>query len=130
MARGDIDRDSYEWQALGLPLPRLSEAHRQHIRRAGALAERPVTTEGAARIWRRIGEEDGAAIDFRFCPTCGCVLCWRGLRLNPDGRRRIAVNIRLADPEAVAELPIDHFDGLDTFDDLPSDGRCVGDLWF
>ena len=23
-----------------------------------------------------------------------------------------------------------HFDGLDTFDDLPRDGRCVGDHWF
>ena len=27
-------------------------------------------------------------------------------------------------------LPIDHFDGLDTFDDLPRDGRCVADYWF
>jgi hypothetical protein len=30
----------------------------------------------------------------------------------------------------VADLPIDHFDGLNTFDDLPRDGRCVRDLWF
>jgi hypothetical protein len=30
----------------------------------------------------------------------------------------------------VAHLPIDDFDGLDTFDDLPRDGRCVGHLWF
>lgn len=58
------------------------------------------------------------------------MLCWRGLRLEKDGRRRIAVNVRLAPPEAVADLPIDHFDGLDTFDDLPGDGRCVRDLWF
>ena len=41
----------------------------------------------------------------------------------------MAVNLRLAPPEAVAALPIDHFDGLDTFDDLPADGRCVRDLW-
>ncbi len=33
----------------------------------------------------------------------------------------MAVNLRLALPEAVADLPIDHFDGLDTFDDRPSD---------
>jgi hypothetical protein len=52
------------------------------------------------------------------------------LRLEPDGRRRIAVNIRLALSDAVAALPIDHFDGLDTFGDRPSDGRCVRDLWF
>jgi hypothetical protein len=70
------------------------------------------------------------SLEILFCPTCGCVLSWRGLRLREDGRRRIAVNVRLAPPEAVADLPIDHFDGLDTFDDLPRDGRCVRDLWF
>ena len=70
------------------------------------------------------------SLEIRFCPTCGCVLCWRGLRLDAQGRRRIAVNLRLAEPDAVAHLPIDHFDGLDTFDDLPRDGRCVRDLWF
>jgi len=42
----------------------------------------------------------------------------------------MAVNIRLAPPDAVADLAIDHFDGLDTFEDLPRDGRCVRDLWF
>lgn len=69
------------------------------------------------------------ALEIRFCPTCACVLAWRGLHPEPD-RHRIAVNVRLAPPEAVADLAIDHFDGLDTFDDLPRDGRCVRDLWF
>jgi hypothetical protein len=69
-------------------------------------------------------------LEIHFCPTCGGVLCWRALRLEQDGRRRIAVNLRLAPPDAVAALRIDHFDGLDTFEDLPSDGRCVRDLWF
>ena len=72
----------------------------------------------------------GKAIEFHFCPRCGCVAYWLGLRLEEDGRRRIAVNLRLAEPEAVAGIPIDHFDGLDTFDDLPRDGRCVADYWF
>jgi hypothetical protein len=40
------------------------------------------------------------------------------------------VNVRLADPESVADIVIDHFDGLESFDDLPRDGRCVKDLWF
>jgi hypothetical protein len=48
----------------------------------------------------------------------------------PDGRRRITSNVRLPAREAVAHLAIDHVDGLDTFDDLPRDGRCVRDLWF
>ena len=33
-------------------------------------------------------------------------------------------------PAAVAAIPIDHFDGLVSFDDLPRDGRCVADMWF
>lgn len=72
----------------------------------------------------------GKAIEFHFCGVCGNVVCWRGRRLEDDGRRRIAVNLRLAEPETVAQIPIDRFDGLDTFDDLPRDGRCVGDYWF
>lgn len=72
----------------------------------------------------------GKAIEFHFCPDCGCVAFWRARSLTPEGKRRIAVNLRLTEPEAVAHVPIDHFDGLDTFDDLPRDGRCVGDYWF
>lgn len=72
----------------------------------------------------------GKALSFNFCPNCGCVTHWLGLRLEEDGRRRMAVNVRLAEPEAVAAFPIDHFDGFDTFDDLPRDGRCVKDYWF
>jgi hypothetical protein len=62
--------------------------------------------------------------------VCGCVAYWRGVEADKEGRRRIAVNIRLSEPEAVAHLPIDHFDGLVSFEDLPRDGRCVSDYWF
>jgi len=55
---------------------------------------------------------------------------WRGQQLDEQSRRRIAVNLRLAEPDTVREIPIDHFDGLDTFEDLPRDGRCVADYWF
>ena len=72
----------------------------------------------------------GKAIEFHFCPVCGCVAYWRGLQADNEGRRRIAVNLRLTEPEPVAKIPIDRFDGLDTFEDLPRDGRCVGDYWF
>jgi hypothetical protein len=69
-------------------------------------------------------------LEFLFCAACGSLAAWRGLRRNEDGRLRMAVNVRLAEPEAVAALPIDHFDGLDTFDDLGRDGRCVKVMWF
>jgi hypothetical protein len=73
----------------------------------------------------------GRAIEFHFCPVCACIAFWRSRRIGEDGRCRIAVNLRLAEqPEAVGHIPIDHFDGLDTFDDLPRDGRCVADYWF
>ena len=67
---------------------------------------------------------------FNFCPTCGCIAYWRGLEVNKLGQRRIAVNLRLAEPGEVAAIPIDHFDGLDKFEDLPRDGKCVSDYWF
>lgn len=70
------------------------------------------------------------AIGFHFCPKCACITYWRGLQPEADGRRRIAVNLRLAEPALVAQIPIEHFDGLDTFEDLGQDGRCVKDYWF
>jgi hypothetical protein len=72
----------------------------------------------------------GDALEFHFCPVCGCVAFWRAQRENQQGRRRIAVNLRLAEPQAVAKIPVDFFDGLDTFEDLPRDGRCVVDFFF
>jgi len=69
-------------------------------------------------------------LGFHFCPKCGCIAYWRSLYLNKDGQRRIAVNLRLTEPDAIAKVPIDHFDGLDTFEDLPRDGKCIADYWF
>ncbi len=72
-----------------------------------------------------------ANLGFHFCGTCGCVVSWRATSPGDDGRRRIAVNLRLAnDPDQVSSLLIDHFDGLVNFEDLPRDGKCVKDLWF
>ena len=88
-----------------------------------------VTVSGPTASYTRSGI-DKSPLEILFCPACACVLAWRGLVLEPDGRRRMAVNVRLAPPEAVEDLAIDHFDGLVTFTDLPSKGRCVRDLWF
>jgi hypothetical protein len=84
-----------------------------------------VFVSGATTAYAR-----GQAIDFHFCARCGCVAYWRAKAVDAEGRRRLAINLRLTEPGPIAHLPIDHFDGLDTFDDLPRDGRCVGDLWF
>jgi hypothetical protein len=84
-----------------------------------------VRVTGETRSYRR-----GTAIDFHFCAVCGCMAFYRARKLDADGRQKIAVNVRLSQPETVADIPIDHFDGLDKFEDLPRDGRCVRDYWF
>jgi len=74
------------------------------------------------------GEE---SLGFHFCPKCGSVVYWLARGEDSKVRKRAAVNVRLADdPEAVANQPIEHFDGLKTFEDLGQDGRCVRDMWF
>jgi hypothetical protein len=70
------------------------------------------------------------SLEFHFCPACGCVVFWRGIQPEADGRVRIAVNLRLAaEPKAVGQIALDIFDGLDTFEDLPRDGRCISNVW-
>lgn len=72
----------------------------------------------------------GETIGFHFCPDCGCVAYWRELMPRENGRRRVAVNLRLAEPAAVADIALLQFDGLDSFDALPTDDRCVRHMWF
>jgi hypothetical protein len=78
----------------------------------------------------RVNGRGRRTLGFHFCADCGCVAYWRATAPGDDGRRRIAVNLRLAEPEAVGAIVIDHFDGLQSFDDLGRDGRCVADMWF
>jgi hypothetical protein len=85
-----------------------------------------IRVSGATSAYSRGGKEIG----FHFCPCCGCIAYWRAVAPGEDGRRRIAVNLRLADPDTVADIVLDHFDGLASFEDLGRDGRCVKDLWF
>ncbi len=69
-------------------------------------------------------------LGIHFCRGCGCVAYWRALSAREDGRRRIAVNLRLAEPDAVGAVTIRHLDGLETWESLPRATRCVADLWF
>ena len=75
-------------------------------------------------------DRDKPFLEWLSCPACTCIVAWRALNPGDDGKTRAAVNVRLADPDQVGDLPIDHFDGLDTFEDLPRDGRRVRDIWF
>jgi len=69
----------------------------------------------------------------RFAPRRSRVAraCTHTLVVAPDaeGRRRMGVNLRLADPDQVRAIPIRRFDGFDAWTELPADGRMVGDMW-
>jgi hypothetical protein len=73
---------------------------------------------------------DGKELVFHFCTTCGSAMFNMAREPNSEGKRWIAVNCRMTEPELIAELPVDHFDGHDTWEDLPPDGRKVRDMWF
>jgi hypothetical protein len=88
-----------------------------------------ITLSGPSSVYTR-KDRTKPELEIHFCGSCGCVTSWRGLHVDTQGRRRIAVNLRLSEPGPVAHLPIDHFEGLEKFDDLPRDGRCVADMWF
>lgn len=102
--------------------------------RAGALwiyghADNDVTLTAAKGALLAYVQGD-RTLAFLSCRTCGNLLAWRGLQPGEDGRIRCAVNMRLTDPGPVADLPIIHFNGRDSFRRLPRDGRCVRDMWF
>jgi hypothetical protein len=70
-------------------------------------------------------------ISFNFCPKCACVVSWTVNKKTSDGRVKCALNIRMIEnPELAFPAYIEHFDGLNTFEDLPRDGKCIKDLWF
>ena len=88
--------------------------------------DEPIRVSGSTRVYAWASKWLG----FHFCGAAGCIACWHAMGPGKDGRRRIAVNLRLAEPDAVGAIVIDHFDGLVSFDDLGRDGRCVSDMWF
>ena len=129
MIEGSCHCGAVRWQFDGRP-DGATACNCTSCRRYGVLWIYDYENEGIRVTGATQSYAPGTSLTFRFCPVCGCLVCWRGTETDAAGRRRIAVNIRLAEPEAVAAVPIDHFDGLDRFEDLPRDGRCVADYWY
>lgn len=133
MLKGTCHCGACGWTLEGDPGP-ATACNCTLCRRYGALwaydyEDERIRVSGPTRSYRCVDIET-PTLEILFCPTCAGVICWRGLELEDDGRRRVAINLRLAPPEAVADLPIDHFEGLVSNEDLPRDGRCVRDMWF
>jgi hypothetical protein len=129
MIEGTCLCGSVQWRFEGTP-DGATACNCTACRRYGALwaydyEDEGIKVGGATKAYMR-----GTALTFNFSPTCGCLAYWRALKVGEDGCRRIAVNLRLAEPNSVGSIPIDHFDGFDTFNDLPRDGKCVADYWF
>jgi hypothetical protein len=119
------------WTCDGMP-ESVTACNCSVCRRYGALwayghVGQDVRVSGAPTAYRR---SDDGALAFHFCPTCGCMMFNWAVQPGEDGRRWVAVNLRMTDPAPIAALPIDHFDGHDTWADLPRDGRTVRDMWF
>jgi hypothetical protein len=129
MIEGSCHCGAVRWSFEGVP-ESATACNCTICRRYGTLwaydyEDEGIRVSGATAVYSR-----GKHIGFHFCPSCGCVAYWRALEPGQDGRRRIAVNLRLAEPQAVGAIALARFDGLGTFEDLPRDGRCVADMWF
>ena len=86
-----------------------------------------IQTTGQTRTYLR---RDSGDIFFHFCAICGCVTHYVARTEGENGRTRAAVNLRMSDPSPIGALPIRHFEGHDSFKELPRDGRTVKDMWF
>ena len=132
MITGTCHCGAAHWTLEGDP-GRVTACNCTLCRRYGALwaydyVDGRIAVSGPVQRYSRSAKPN-PTLEILFCPTCGCVLAWRGLRTSQNGRVRIAVNLRLAEPQDVADLRLEHFDGLVTFDGVPPDG-CVRDMWF
>ena len=130
MLEGSCHCGAARWQLDGVPAS-ATACNCTACRRFGALwayghEGETIRFEGDTTAYVR----GDSLLGFNFCPACGSVMHWLSLQPDAQGRRRGAVNLRMTEPAAIADEPIDHFDGLDTWEDLPADGRCVKDLWF
>ena len=129
MIQGSCHCGAVQWRLQSL-LESATACNCTVCRRYGVLWAYDFENEGIHVTGETKAYVRGKSIGFHFCPECGCVAYWRSLQPDTEGRRRIAVNLRLTEPELIANLPIDHFDGLEKWEDLPRDGRCIKDLWF
>jgi hypothetical protein len=130
MLEGACHCGQVKW-TYGLPLESVTACNCTVCRRYGALwaygyLGEGITVTGDVKAYTR-----GRTINFNFCTGCGCVCYYTGKSKDENGRLRMAVNTRMiSDPQKIESLPIDHFEGLDTFEDLPRDHRIVKDVWF
>jgi hypothetical protein len=130
MIEGSCHCGAVRWRYDGVP-PSATACNCTSCRRYGALwaygfQGEGVEVSGPTRTYVR-GDRLLAS---HFCGDCGCMAYWTPFEAGADGRRRMGVNLRLAEPAAVAAIPIRHFDGFDTWTEVHRAAACVADMWF
>lgn len=128
MIQGSCHCGSVGWSFQGTP-ESATVCNCTACRRYGALwaygFEGKIQVSGLTQTYTR-----GRWVVFHFCAACGCVAYWRSLHTTREGQVAMGINLRMSNPEEVAQIPIVRHDGLVAADDLPRDGRCVADYWF
>ena len=73
---------------------------------------------------------DSGDIQFYFCSNCGCVMHYVASFENENGNKLVDVDVQMSAPSPISKIPVRHFEGHDSFKELPADGRTVQDMWF
>lgn len=115
--RGTCHCGNVGWKYIGV-LESATACNCTSCRRWGGLwvygsENEEITTSGSTSTYVR-----GSNMEYHFCPRCAGVAFWSLLRVTEEGKRPMAVNLRMAEPEAVGHLPIDHLERLHSFEDL------------
>jgi hypothetical protein len=118
MIEGSCHCGSVRWRLAAAP-GWLTRCNCSYCRRANALwahADRSLVAldYAAAGVVRYV--QGDRTLAFISCKACGCTTHWEGV--DPAAGSRIAVNVNMAEPEAIAGLRIRHFDGADSWEFL------------
>lgn len=131
MLEGSCHCGNVKW-VYNQPLESVTACNCTLCRRYGALwayghLEYGIKVMGPTKTYARGSKING----YHHCENCGCIAYYLANKKDDEGKFRIAINLRMiTDPDLISSLPIDHFDGLDKFEDLPRDHRTVKDLWY
>jgi hypothetical protein len=131
--RGSCHCGAVIWDFAGMPAD-VTVCNCTLCRRTGAVWAYGYADEDI--VVRSAPEAEGVYVQgdrmlgVHFCRHCGNVSHWLSLEPESDGRLRMAVNLRLAEPGQVRPIPLKRFDGFDTWTSTPAEGRCMADLWF
>lgn len=116
MINGQCQCGAVEWDYAGIP-PKLTSCNCSICRRIGGLwaygTRATIRVKGVTDTY----VQGDRTLAYHRCATCGCTTHWIALE-DSGAATRIAVNMRMADPDDYATIRIRRFDGADTWEFL------------